>query len=166
MKKELFDILKHFVIGLVIGLIASGLMLWSYNVGKKHCSTVETITDTITVTDTITNWQYDTVYFNRYDTINFTDVVIINDTVNDTTYIQLPIYTYIFDTSIIDTSYQTDLRLVLSGYNVTADSVAINTKIMPQQPKKQPFWHNLCPSIGIGYGTAGWGAFVGIGYKL
>ena len=132
----------------------------------KHDVEYVTTTDTIFVSDTITNLQYDTVYFSHYDTINTTDVVIINDTVNDTTYIQLPIYTYIFDTSIIDTSYQTDLRLVLSGYNVTADSCTINTKIMPVRVKKQPFWHNLCPSVGMGYGTAGLGVFVGVGYNL
>ena len=123
-------------------------------------------TDTITVCDTITNLQYDTVYFSHYDTINTTDVVIINDTVNDTTYIQLPIYTYVYDTSIIDTLYQTDLRLVLSGYNVTADSCTINTKIMPQTVKKQPFWHNLGVGVGVMYGTGGAGVGVGIMYKL
>lgn len=163
--KKILDIIKHFVIGLVIGLIASGLMVWSYNVGKRHnTNTVDTITNTIT--DTITNWQYDTVYFNRYDTINTTDVVIINDTVNDTTYIQLPIYTYIFDTIIQDTNYKTSLRAVTSGFNVTMDSLYLSTEIMQQNPKKQPWYTNLCPAVGIGYGTGGAGVFIGVGYKI
>lgn len=158
------DIIKHFVIGLVIGLIASGLMVWSYNVGKRHST--NTTTDTITVTDTIANWQYDTVYFNRYDTINTTDVVIINDTVNDTTYIQLPIYTYIFDTIIQDTNYKTSLRAVASGFNVTMDSLYLSTEIMQQNPKKQPWYGNIVPAVGLGFGTGGFGVFAGVGLKI
>ena len=162
------DILKHFVIGLAIGLIASGLMVWGYNVGKRHSTnTVDTIIDTIQINDTITNLQYDTVYFNRYDTINTTDVVIINDTVNDTTYIQLPIYTYIFDTLIQDTNYRTSLRAVTSGFNVTMDSLYLSTEIMQQNPKKQPWYGNIVPAVGLGFGTGGQiGLFVGIGYTL
>ena len=162
------DILKHFVIGLAIGLIASGLMIWGYNVGKRHSTnTVDTIIDTIQINDTITNLQYDTVYFNRYDTINTTDVVIINDTVNDTTYIQLPIYTYIFDTLIQDTNYRTSLRAVTSGFNVTMDSLYLSTEIMQQNPKKQPWYGNIVPAVGLGFGTGGQiGLFVGIGYTL
>ena len=161
------DILKHFVIGLAIGLIASGLMVWGYNVGKRHSTnTVDTIIDTIQINDTITNLQYDTVYFNRYDTINTTDVVIINDTVNDTTYIQLPIYTYIFDTLIQDTNYKTSLRAVTSGFNVTMDSLYLSTEIMQQNPKKQPWYGNIVPAVGLGFGTGGFGVFAGVGLKI
>ena len=126
-------------------------------------------TDTITVTDTITNWQSDTVYFNRYDTINTTDVVIISDTVNDTTYIQLSIYTYVYDTTITDTSYRTNLRAVVSGFQCQMDSLYLNTEIKPQRvqitPKK--WYQRLCPAVGIGFGTGGQiGVFGGIGYEL
>ena len=125
-----------------------------------------TTTDTITVTDTIANWQYDTVYFNHYDTINTTDVVIINDTINDTTYIQLPIYTYTFDTTITDTNYRTSLKAITSGFAVTMDSLYLNTEIMPQRVKKQPWYTNICPAVGIGFGSGGFGVFTGVGYKL
>ena len=166
MKKEIFDIFKHFVIGWVIGLIASGLMLWSYNVGKKHCSTVETITDTITVTDTITNLKYDTTYFNHYDTIPYE--VVVNDTLKDTLYIPIALNTYKWDTSIVDSNYETNLKLTATGYDVTLDTVVLNTNIHYNQPIKikEKWYNNIVPAIGIGYGTAGWGAFVGIGYKL
>lgn len=125
-----------------------------------------TVTDTVKICDTITNLQYDTVYFNRYDTINTTDVVIINDTVNDTTYIQLPIYTYIFDTIIQDTNYTTSLRAVTSGFNVTMDSLYLSTEIMPQKVKKQPWYGNIVPAVGVGFGTGGFGVFAGVGYKI
>ena len=125
-----------------------------------------TVTDTVEICDTITNWQSDTVYFSHYDTINTTDVVIINDTVNDTTYIQLPIYTYIFDTTIADTNYTTSLRAVVSGFDATMDSLYLSTEIMPQRVKKQPWYTNICPAVGVGFGTGGFGVFAGVGYKL
>lgn len=136
----------------------------SYTIKEK----VEYITktDTIQITDTITNWQSDTVYFSHYGTINTTDVVIINDTVNDTTYIQLPIYTYIYDTTVTYTDYETSLRAVVSGFGVTMDSLYLNTKIMPLKAKKQPWYGNIVPAVGVGFGTGGFGVFAGVGYKL
>lgn len=125
-----------------------------------------TTTDTITVTDTITNLQYDTVYFNHYDTINTTDVVMINDTINDTTYIQLPIYTYIFDTTIKKEDYQTHLKATVSGFGVTMDSLYLNTEIFPQKVKKQPWYGNIVPAVGVGFGSGGFGIFLGVGYKI
>lgn len=125
-----------------------------------------TVTDTVKICDTITNWQYDTVYFNRYDTINTTDVVIINDTVNDTTYIQLPIYTYIYDTTITDTNYKTDLRAVLSGHSVNMDSLYLSTEITRQEAILVPKQRRWGIGAGLMYGTGGFGFGVGIFYKL
>ena len=163
------DILKHFVIGLVIGLIASGLMVWGYNVGKRHSTnTVDTIIDTIQINDTITNLQYDTVYFNRYDTINTTDVVIINDTVNDTTYIQLPIYTYIFDTLIQKEDYQTHLKATVTGFNSTLDEVLLETTVFKKEPviQQEKWYQRFGIGVGVMVGTGGVGVGCGIMYKL
>lgn len=160
------DILKHFVIGLVIGLIASGLMVWGYNVGKRHST--NTTTDTITITDTITNLQYDTLYFSHYDTLKLPVVDTINDTILkiDSVLVQIPISTYTFDTTITDSLYKTSLKAITSGFAVTMDSLYLNTEIMPQRVKKQPWYSNICPAVGIGYGTGGAGVFIGIGYKI
>ena len=164
--KEIFDILKHFVIGLVIGLIASGLMVWSYNVGKRHST--NTTTDTITITDTITNLQYDTLYFSHYDTLKLPVVDTINDTIVkiDSVLVQIPISTTVYDTTIKDTNYRTALRAVVSGFAVNIDTLSIHTEIMQQNPKKQPWYTNLCPAVGVGFGTGGFGVFAGIGYKI
>lgn len=157
--------LEAFCIGIIIGLCI--FIEYKVIMLQKKVDNLTQITDTITVTDTITNWQSDTVYFNHYDTINTTDVVIINDTVNDTTYIQLPIYTYVYDTTITDSLYRTSLRAVTSGFNVTMDSLYLNTEIMPQRVKKQPWYTNICPAVGVGIGTDGKiGLFAGVGYKL
>lgn len=140
---------------------------WKSYTLKGKIETI-TVTDTITLTDTIVNWQSDTVYFNRYDTINTTDVVIINDTVNDTTYIQVPIYTYIYDTTITDSLYTTSLRAVTSGFSVSMDTLMLNTQIKPQkvQITTKKWYQRLCPAVGIGFGTGGFGVFGGIGYEL
>ena len=160
------DILKHFVIGLLIGLIASGLMVWSYNVGKRHST--NTTTDTITLTDTITDWNYDTMYLSHFDTIKLPVVDTINDTILkiDSVLVQIPISTTVYDTTITDSTYRTDLRAVVSGFQTSVDSVYLSTEIMQQNPKKQPWYTNLCPAVGIGYGTGGFGMFAGVGYKI
>lgn len=136
----------------------------SYTIKEK----VEYITktDTIQITDTITNWQSDTVYFSHYDTINTTDVVIINDTVNDTTYIQLPIYAYIYDTVIQKEDYQTHLKAVLSGYSVSLDTLSIHTEITKQEAILVPKQRRWGVGAGLMYGTGGIGIGVGIFYKL
>ena len=164
--KKILDIIKHFVIGLVIGLIVSGLMVWSYNVGKRHST--NTTTDTITLTDTITDWNYDTMYLSHFDTIKLPVIDTINDTILkiDSILVQIPISTTVYDTTIKDTNYRTALRAVVSGFNVTMDSLYLSTEIMQQNPKKQPWYTNLCPAVGIGYGTGGAGVFIGIGYKI
>lgn len=164
--KKILDIIKHFVIGLVIGLIASGLMVWSYNVGKRHST--NTTTDTITITDTITNLQYDTLYLSHFDTIKLPVVDTINDTIVkiDSVLVQIPISTYTFDTTITDTNYKTSLRAVTSGFNVTMDSLYLSTEIMQQNPKKQPWYGNIVPAVGLGFGTGGFGVFAGVGLKI
>lgn len=125
-----------------------------------------TKTDTVTLTDTITNWNYDTMYFNRYDTINLTDVVIINDTVNDTTYIQLPLYTYVFDTTVTDTNYTTNLKAVVSGFAVGLDTLSIHTKILQEKAIPVPKQRRFVPAVGVGYGTGGFGVFAGVGINI
>lgn len=125
-----------------------------------------TKTDTVTLTDTITNWNYDTMYFNGYDTINTTDVVVINDTVNDTTYIQLPLYTYVFDTTITDTNYTNDFRAVVSGFAVSLDTLSIHTKILQEKAIPVSKQRRFVPAVGVGYGTGGFGVFAGVGINI
>ena len=92
----------------------------------------------------------------RLDTITKVDTVLV----------EIPIKLYHYDTTIADTTHTTRIQADVSGFNVTLEQLTATTEIMPQTVKKQPFWHNIVPAIGIGYGTAGWGAFVGVGYNL
>lgn len=138
---------------------------------KNDVDNLITSTDTIQITDTITDWQYDTVFISRLDTIKLpivhTDTTLLIDTLIDSVYIQVPISAYRYDTVIQDTSYKTHLKAVVSGFDVTMDSLYLSTEIMQQRVKKQPWYTNICPAVGVGFGT-GWqiGLFFGIGYKL
>ena len=161
------DIIKHTAEWLLLGIITVLLCYAAYQAYTlKDKVEFITKTDTVTLTDTITNWQCDTMYFNRYDTINLTDVVIINDTVNDTTYIQLPLYTYIFDTTITDTNYTSDFKAVVSGFAVSLDTLSIHTKILQEKAILTPKQRRWGLGVGLMYGTGGFGIGAGVMYQL
>lgn len=126
-----------------------------------------TIRDTIQITDTITEFQPDTIYFSRFDTVQL-PAVVINDTLVkiDSVFVQIPINTYVYDTTITDSLYRTSLRAVTSGFAVTMDSLYLNTEIFPQKVKKAPWYNNIVPAVGVGFGSGGFGVFAGVGYKL
>lgn len=138
---------------------------------KNDVDNMITTTDTIFVKDTITNWQYDTMYLSRLDTIKLPVVDTINDTIIklDSVLVQIPIYTTVYDTTIIDTNYKTDLRAVVSGFQCQMNSLYLSTEIIKQELKKAPkkWYQRFCPAIGVGLGTGGQiGIFGGIGYEL
>ena len=159
--------ITHTAEWILLAIITALLVFTMY----KSCTIkdkIETITDTIQLSDTITNWCYDTLYFNRYDTVKFPVVDTINDTIIkiDSIYAQIPINTYIYDSVINDSLYKTDLRAVVSGFNVSMDSLYLNTQIIPQKVKKAPWYSNIVPAVGVGFGTGGFGVFAGVGLKI
>lgn len=129
-----------------------------------------TITDTIFITDsicdTIISPKYDTTYFNHYDTIPYE--VVVNDTLKDTLYIPIALNTYKWDTSIVDVNYETNLKLTATGYDVTLDTVILNTNIHYKQPVqiKEKWYNRLGVGVGLMYGTGGAGIGIGLMYKL
>ena len=159
------NILNYILFGLALVLCVF-LAYKTYTLKEK----VEYITDTIQVCDTVVNWQYDTVYFNRFDTLQLP--VVRFDTINDTllktdsVFVQIPYYTYQYDTVIHKEDYETSLKAVLSGFNCQMDSLYLNTKIMPQKVKKEPWYNNIGVGIGLMYGTGGCGIGCGIMFKI
>lgn len=154
---------------ILFGILLVGLVFTAYK-SYQLKDKIETITvrDTLTIQDTITNWNYDTMYLSRLDTIKLPVVDTINDTIIklDSVFVQIPINTYHYDTTIADTNYATHLKAVVSGFNVAMDSLYLDTKITQQKPKKQPWWGNIVPSVGVGFGTGGFGVFAGVGLKI
>ena len=45
---------------------------------------------------------------------------------------------------------------------------SIDWEIVHQEPKnlQKKWYNNLAPAVGVGYGTSGFGLFVGFGYAL
>lgn len=170
--------MKKVIEYILIGILAVLCIFtaWkSYTVKQK----VEyiTIQDTIKLNDTIVDMEYDTCYLWKKDTVKLP--IVVNDTTTlvkiDSIYVEIPKYKYKYDTIIEDTAYNTDnLKLmyttrfsaVIGGFDVNLDSVYLNTIIAPQKPKKEPWYHNIVPAVGLGYGTGGFGIFAGVGYKL
>lgn len=158
----------------LLGLLIVGLALYTWHLSAKvkELSNLEPIqiTDTVTVTD----WQYDTVWQTKtkVETLRLVDTTWLNDTawLTDSVYVQVevPIYTYQYDTLFSTDSVKTHLRAVLEGFNVSVDTLSIQWEITHQEPKNLPKkWYNhLAPAVGVGYGTSGFGLFVGLGYTL
>ncbi len=151
------------VIGLLIGLCA--FLFIKIKETKQDVEYVK-ITDTIQLTDTITDWQPYYVQIDHMDTIKMP--IIETDTIlkTDSILVQIPINTYIYDTTITDTNYQTSLKARISGFGVEVEQVSIHTKITRQEAILVP--KQKCWGVGVGlmYGTAGWGVGVGIFLKL
>lgn len=126
----------------------------------------------ITITKTIVEPKFDTIYHSHYDTIKVktiqTDTLIEHQT--DSVLIQLPINNYIIDTTITDTTSITSLEAHIKGFNVTVDSLLLKTKIIPEVKenvrKSYRIKDKIGVGIGIGYGTCGVGMMVGIMYKI
>lgn len=138
---------------------------------KNDVDNLISITDTIQITDTITNWQHDTLFISRLDTVKlpivYTDTTLLIDTLIDSIYVQVPLHTYHYDTIISDSTHTTAIQADIEGFAVRMEQLSIHTEITPQRVKKQPWYGNLCPAVGVGFGTGGQiGLFAGVGYKL
>lgn len=168
--------LKDILLGVTI-LLTVGLAIYSYSIGHKLNALLGQAPTVINTTDTITNWEYDTLYFTHYitDTLALTDTAIIYDTFTNTQFVEVevPIYTYEFDTSLycsniscFDDSLIVGIKQTVRGYKVELESMILDIKgdLTPVQPQPQKKLRVL-PAVGLGYGTGGWGAFCGVGFS-
>lgn len=157
------------ILTVIFGILCIYTAYKAYTIKEKveYITKTDTVYITDSICDTIIAPKYDTTYFNHYDTIPYE--VVVNDTLKDTLYIPIALNTYKWDTSIVDTNYETNLKLTATGYDVTLDTVILNTNIHYKQPVqiKEKWYEHIAPAIGVGIGTDGKiGLFVGIGYTL
>ena len=130
-----------------------------------------------TFTHTISDVLFDTVYLDNYIPYYEIDTVILSDTITETTTdtlyikdtIQLPNQVSIKDTTFVDSInnqiINNQLYIQLSGYEVSLDTLKLNTSIISIQNKK--WYERLTPAIGVGVGFNGKvGIFAGLGYRL
>ena len=163
-KNTTFEIILTVILGILC--IYTAYKAYTIKGKVEYITTTDTVYITDSICDTIIAPKYDTTYFNHYDTIPYE--VVVNDTLKDTLYIPIALNTYKWDTSIVDTNYETNLKLTATGYDVTLDTVILNTNIHYKQPVqiKEKWYEYIAPAIGVGFGTGGLGIFLGVGYKI
>ena len=165
--------MKKAVTTVVYFCVVLGLILLAGWLGRLTAPAEFTYT-TDTVTDTITDWQYDTVF--RVDTrvvkLPIHDTTTVTDSLwlTDSVLVEAPISRYRYDTILKDTHSTTRFTASLSGYDVRVDTLAVTTTIEPIIIKETIPWRKrIRPSVGVGVGAnlrgeATVGLFVGIGY--
>lgn len=157
-------------------IIAALLIITGFVLARNTYTQPEpAVVDTVYITDTIYNPAWDTVFIKDFDTVQLPVIVKDFDTITtvkiDSIYVQVPIYNYEFDTTIIGQDYETYLKAVLSGFNVSMEQLSIGTKIMHQEANLTPshWWNNIGFGVGIGLGYKD-GFFVtptvGVMYRL
>lgn len=159
---------RWLIIFVAIGICS----LLAFLFGRMSAPEPEMVTDTLT--ETITEWQHDTVY--RYDTkvvkLPIHDTTTLTDSLwlTDSVLVDVPIYKYHYDTTLTDTNRTIRLTASLSGYEVCIDTLSVTTTITPIIIKETiPWQKRFRPSVGVGVGTnlkgeAAVGVFVGVGY--
>ena len=152
---------------LIIVMVFAAVMLTLGFIAGRYIGTQSEYT-TDTVTDTITDWQHDTVF--RVDTKVVKLPVHDTTTLTDSVFVEVPISRYRYDTTLTDTHSTTHLTASLSGYEVRIDTLAVTTTIQPVIIKESFHWYRrFRPSVGIGVGTtvkgeATAGIYLGVGY--
>ena len=161
--------MKRWIIALLTLAIC---LVLAFLFGRVSAPEPEIVADTIT--NTITDWQHDTVY--RYDTkvvkLPIHDTTTLTDSVwlTDSVIVEVPIYKYHYDTTLTDTNRTIRLQATLSGYEVSIDTLSLTTTVTPIIIKEEIPWHKrFRPSVGVGVGTnlkgeATVGMYVGVGY--
>lgn len=161
------NIITHTAEWVLLGIITVLLvftMYKSYQLKQK----VETIyvTDTVRLSDTITQLQPYDVHHYRTDTAYLPIIDTVLDTVTDSVFVKVPISIYRYDTTITDTNYTTNLKAVVSGFNVSLDTLSIHTKILQEKAIPVAKQRRFVPAVGVGYGTGGFGVFAGVGINI
>ena len=117
-------------------------------------------TKTITVTETLTQVMYDTVFVEHFETVKLPVVdtlTIINDSLRiDSVFVEVPISVYKFDSTFTTDTTQLNLSIRNSGYAVKLDSLSYDFKYTPTPKKSNFFKEHLKFGVGV---SSGFGFF-------
>lgn len=159
----------YIFVAVLVAVLA--VFTWRFAQLEKQLNNVP---EPITITDTIVDWQHDTVY--RVDTrivkLPVHDTTTVTDSLwfTDSVLVEVPIYKYRYDTTLTDTNVTTRLQATLSGYEVSIDTLAVTATVQPIIIKENIPWRKrFRPSVGVGIGSnlkgeSSVGLFVGVGY--
>ena len=126
---------------------------------------------TITVTDTLTQVIYDTLFINHFETVKLPVVdtlTLINDSIRiDSVFVEVPISVYRFDSTLTTDTTVFNLFIQNSGYAVTLDSLSYKFEYTPRPPKtnffKEHFKFGVGVSTGFGVFSKKPDIFIGVG---
>ena len=108
---------------------------------------------TITVTDTLTQVIYDTLFIDHFETVKLPVVdtlIIINDSIRvDSLFVEVPISIYKLDTTFTTDTTRLDLFIQNKGYAVKLDTLSYSFTYRPNKTKKIHWF--IGPSLGLGY---------------
>ena len=130
-------------------------------------------TKTITVTETLTNIVYDTLFINHFETVKLPVVdTIIRDSLRiDSIFVEIPISKFQFDTCFTTDTTQLNLSIRNSGYAVTLDSLSYYFEYTPRPIKlsksnffKDHFRFGAGVSTGYGCFSKKTDIFIGFGF--
>ena len=131
-------------------------------------------TKTITVTDTLTQVMYDTIFIDHFETVKLqvVDTIVVDSLRIDSVFVELPISVYKFDSTFTTDTTSLNIRIQNSGYAVTLDSLFFEFKYTPTHQKtnffKEHFKFGAGVSTGFGVFSKKPDIFVGVGlyYKF
>ena len=108
-------------------------------------------TKTITVTDTLTNVVYDTLFIDHFETVKLpvVDTIVVDSLRIDSVFVEVPISIYKLDTTFSTDTTVFNLSIRNSGFNVKLDSLSYSFTYRPTKTKKIHWF--IGPSLGIGY---------------
>ena len=147
------DIAKAIIILAVIYLLLFFLVKTN-----RQSQVIQEKSETVYLTDTITNVVYDTVFLIKYKTVKLptTDTLVyyIADTVTrvDSVFVKVPISVYKFDSTFTTDTTFLNIRIQNSGYNVTLDSLSYYFEYTPTSKKPNYFRDHFRFGLGIGTG--------------
>ena len=136
----------------------------------KYYQKSQVKSETVYLTDTITNVLYDTVFIDHFETVKLpvTDTIVIDSIRIDSVFVEVPISIYKFDTTFKSDTTQLNLSIRNSGYAVKLDSLFYKFEYTPRPPKtnyfKEHFKFGVGVSTGFGVFTRKPDIFLGIGF--
>ena len=163
------ETVKTFVIVVLVLLV----VLLSIKTEKCYQKSQEK-PETVYLTDTIVNVDWDTLFIDHFETVKLpvvdTLVYYITDTVVrlDSIEVEVPISKFQFDTTVFTDTTQLNLSIRTSGYDVKLDSLSYSFTYKPTHQKsnffKDHFRFGLGAGLGYGCFTRKPDVFLGVGF--
>ncbi len=115
-------------------------------------------TKTITVTETLTQVIYDTLFIDHFETVKLPVVdTIVRDSLRiDSIFVEVPISKFQLDTTFTTDTTCLNIRIQNSGYDVKLDTLSYKFEYTPRPPKTNFFKEHF--KFGAGVST-GFGVF-------